>query len=81
MNREEEVKAQLLQQIAETHDRYCEVMEERLAAEGLEAVELYFGVVSKLVAKLEGREKPLRAVAQEMVVESAALLMGQLGGR
>ena len=30
---------------------------------------------------LEKRDKPLRGVAQDMVAESASLIMGQLGGR
>ena len=81
MRRERELKEQLLGQIAETHDRYCQVMEERLAKESIDDVELYFGIVAKLVAKLEERDKRLRSVAQEMLAESAALIMGQLGGR
>ena len=81
MSLERELKEQLLRQIAETHDRYCEVMEARLAEESVDDVELYFGVVAKLVAKLEDRDKHLRGVAQEMLAESAALIMGQFGGK
>jgi hypothetical protein len=81
MSREQERKGQLLGQIAETHDRYCDVMEERLARESIDDVDFYFGVVARLVAKLEERDKPLRSVAREMLAESAALILAQLGGR
>lgn len=81
MSRDNELKDHILDQIRETHDRYCEVMEDRLADEPLEDVELYFGVVAKLVNKLDDRDKTLREIAQEMLAESAGLIVNQLGGR
>jgi len=81
MSEDAKLKKQVLRQVAETHQHYCSIMEERLADEPLADVELYFGLVAKLVGKLEDRDKPLRAAAQEMVAESAASLMSQLGGR
>ena len=81
MSRERELREQLRGQIAETHDRYCEVMEDRLARESTDDVELYFGMVARLVAKLEERDKSLRTVAQEMLTESAALIIPMMARR
>ena len=81
MSRDNELKEHILSQVRETHDRYCEVMEDRLAEEPLEELELYFGVVAKLVDKLNDRDKTLRGIAQEMLAESAGLIVNQLGGR
>ena len=61
--------------IAVTSSLTCEI------DEPLEDVELYFGVVAKLVNKLDDRDKTLREIAQEMLAESAGLIVNQLGGR
>ena len=73
------MKEHLLEQIAEVHDRYVELMNARLAEVGQREIELYLGVVGKLVAKLEQTEKPLRTAAQETFAEVASLVMAELG--
>lgn len=73
------MKEHLLSQIADVHDRYVELMEERLPEAGRRELELYLGVVGKLVARLEDRDKTLHAAAQEMFGEVASLVMSELG--
>ena len=73
-----ELKRHLLERVDETHERFCELMEERLQAADVELIERYFGLLSKLVDKLDEDEKTLRQVAQEMVAESAAQIIAEL---
>lgn len=73
------MKDHLLDQIAEVHEHFVDLMNQRLPEVGQRELELYFGVLGKLVAKLEQREKPLRTSAQELFAEVAALVMAELG--
>lgn len=72
-------KDHLLEQIAEQQQHYVEVMNERLPETGERELELYLGILGKLTAKLEERDKPLRTCAQELFAEVAGLMMKELG--
>lgn len=68
-------------QLRMTHERFVAAMNERLPAMDLEQKERYFAVLSALVGKLERPEKSLREILQEMVAESAAHLLQEIGGK
>lgn len=68
----------LLDEIADTHERFVELMNERLREVERRELELYLGILGKLVAKLEQRDKSLRSSAQEMFGEVASLVMAEL---
>lgn len=74
----DERKELLLEDVSRTHRRFVELMDERLREVGSEDIERYFALISKLVAKLEDRDKPLRDAARELVAESAAWVMAEL---
>src|SRR5207244_3820188 len=50
-----EKKDNLLEQIADVHEQFIDVMNERLPEIGERELELYLGVLGKLVAKVEQR--------------------------
>ena len=60
----------LERQIAATHKRFVKAMEERVTTMSDETKEAYFAILSKLVAKLETAEKPLKEIMQEMMAEA-----------
>ena len=72
-------KDHLLDQIADVHEHFIDLMNQRLPEMGQRELELYFGVLGKLVAKLEQRDKPLRTSAQEVFADVASLVMAELG--
>lgn len=72
-------KGHLLQQVAEVHERFVELMNQRLPEAGERELGLYLGVFGKLVAKLEDDDKSLRDAAQEMFGEVASLVMREMG--
>jgi hypothetical protein len=72
-------KDHLLDQIADVHEHFVDLMNQRLTEVEPRELELYFGILGKLVAKLEQRDKPLRSAAQEMFGEVASLVMKELG--
>lgn len=73
------MKDHLLDQIADVHEHFVDLMNQRLPEVGQRELELYFGVLGKLVAKLEERDKPLRTSAQELFGDVASLVMTELG--
>ncbi|MFN2427958.1 MAG: hypothetical protein ABR587_16095 [Candidatus Binatia bacterium] len=73
------VKDHLLDQIADVHEHFIELLDQRLPELGQREIELYFGILGKLVAKLEEREKPLRVSAQELFPEVMTLVMSEFG--
>jgi len=75
---QDQKKTHLLEQIADVHEHFIDLMNERLPEIGERELELYFGVLGKLVAKLEQREKNLRAAAQEVFGEVASIVMSEL---
>ena len=80
MTKADELKKHLLEQLPATHARYAELMEERLAAAGVDEIERYFGLISAFVAKLEDEERSLRDVIREMAAEYAVLILSELSG-
>lgn len=76
---DEAMKEHLLEQIADVHDHFVEQMNSRLPEVGQRELELYLGVLGKLVAKLEQKDKPLRQSAQELFAEVASIVMTELG--
>lgn len=78
MSDDESLKEHLLEQIADVHQHFVGLMDRRLPEVGQRELELYFGVLGRLVAKLEQHEKPLRAAAQEVFAEVATRVMTEL---
>lgn len=65
-------------QIAMTHERLVLAVGARLPTMALETKERYFAVLSTLEAKLSDPEKPLRAVLQEVMAETAGIILQEL---
>lgn len=78
MDDDEARKEHLLGQIDDVHEHFVELMGERLPEVGQRELELYLGVLGRLVAKLEQRDKPLRLAAQEVFAEVATRVMAEL---
>lgn len=78
MSDDEAMKEHLLGQIADVHETFVELMNERLPEVGQRELELYLGVFGRLVAKLEQKDKPLRVTAQEVFAEAATRVMAEL---
>lgn len=78
MTDDEARKDHLLDQIADVHEHFVDLMNQRLPEVGQRELELYFGVLGKLVAKLEQGDKPLRSAAQEVFAEVATRVMSEL---
>ena len=72
-------KAHILDQIADVHEHCVDLMNQRLPEVGQRELELYLGVLGKLAAKLEQRDKTLRVSAQELFAEVASLVMAEFG--
>jgi hypothetical protein len=64
-----------------TQERFCVAMEQRLSSIEADSLERYFAVLSKLVAKLEDLDKGLGEIMNEMMAESAAILMQEIQRR
>jgi hypothetical protein len=73
-----ELKQHLLAQLAQTHVRFAELMEERFEHADTVDLERYFGMLSTLVGKLEDEDKPLKDVLREMAAEYAAIILAEL---
>jgi hypothetical protein len=78
MSDDAELKRHLLGQLAQTHERFADLMETRLKKSEVEEIERYFGLLSNLVAKLEDDQKNLKDVLREMAAEYAAIVLGEL---
>ena len=76
---EEAMKEHLLEQIADVHEHFIDLMNRRLPELTQREIELYLSVLGKLVGKLEEKDKPLRSSAQELFAEVAAIVMTELG--
>lgn len=75
---EDPVKQALLADIAQTHARFCELMNERLTEVDVEMLELYFTSLDKLADRLDDRDRSLVQTAQETFTEVAAVVMSKL---
>ena len=74
-----EIKQHVLQQLTETHERFAELMEKKLGASSVDDVERYFGLLSRLIEKLEDDSKSLRDILREMVADYAAVIIAEMG--
>jgi hypothetical protein len=73
-----QLKRHLMGQLPQTHARFGELMQARLARAEVEDLERYFGVLSALVGKLEEKDKPLKDILREMAAEYAAIVLMEL---
>ena len=64
-----------------TQERFCVAMETRLSSIEPDSLERYFGVLSKLVLKLEDPDKSLGQIMNEMMAEAAGVLMAEMQSR
>ncbi len=78
MGEDHAMKDHLLDQIADVHEHFVDLMNQRLPEAGQRELELYLGIVGKLVAKLEKKDKSLKQAAQEVFGEVASLVMAEL---
>lgn len=80
MSDSEELQQHICQQLADTHARFSELMESRMADADVDEVERYFALMSKLVSKLEDADLTLRDIMAEMVAEALPVVMAELAG-
>ncbi len=78
MGEDQAMREHLLDQIADVHEHFVELMNQRLPEAGQRELELYLGILGKLVAKLEAKDKTLKAAAQEVFGEVAGLVMAEM---
>ena len=79
MSDQDAMKEHLLDQIADVHEYFVDLMNQRLTEVGQHELELYLGMLGKLVSKLEQGDKSLRTVAQEMFADAAGMMLAELG--
>jgi hypothetical protein len=79
MRRHGQLSKGLDNDIAAAHRRFLDAMHQRLPNMSGETKELYFVVLSSLVGKLECEGKSLRDVVREMMAETAAHLLQEIG--
>lgn len=78
---EELVRRTLEDDVRMTQERFCVAMEQRLPDIEHESLERYFAVLSNLVAKLEDTEKTLGQIMNEMMAETASVIMLEMQRR
>ena len=78
MSDDRETKEHLLEQIADVQEHFIDLMNQRLPEADRRELELYLGILGKLVERLEHRDKSLRASAQELFGEVMTLVMTEL---
>jgi hypothetical protein len=64
--------------ISAVHQRFAMAMEKRLPSMNVETKERYFAVLAALVGKLEAPEKNLRDILQEMMSETAPIILQEI---
>ncbi len=65
--------------ISVVHRRFLAAMEDRLPDMSLDSKERYFAILSSLVGKLEEDGKTLRQILEEIMSESAAIILQEIG--
>jgi hypothetical protein len=75
------LRRSLEEDIRMTQERFCVAMQSRLPSIEPDSLERYFAVLSKLVGKLEDPEKSLSQIMNEMMAETASVLMQELQSR
>ena len=78
---DEKLRGALEADIQMTQERFCAAMETRLGSIAADSLERYFAILSKLVLKLEDPDKTLGQIMNEMMAESAGLLMQEMQSR
>lgn len=78
---DDQVRDVLEADIRMTQERFCVAMEARLASIEADSLERYFAVLSKLVAKLEDPERSLGQIMNEMMAETASVIMQEMQSR
>jgi hypothetical protein len=78
---DEKVRKALEADIQMTQERFCVAMETRLGGIEADSLERYFAVLSKLVLKLEDPAKTLGQIMNEMMAESASVIMQEMQSR
>lgn len=78
---DEQLRGALEADIRMTQERFCVAMEARLASIEGDSLERYFAVLSKLVLKLEDPERSLGQIMNEMMAESASIIMQEMQSR
>lgn len=79
MSETTDLREDYLQQIADTHEAFISVMNERIVEVSDRELELYLGLLGTLVSKVDDRDKDLRMAAQEVFGEISAVVMRELG--
>ena len=78
---DEDLRDALEADVRMTQERFCIAMEARLSSIEPDSLERYFAVLSKLVLKLEDAEKSLGQVMNEMMAETASVIMQEMQSR
>jgi hypothetical protein len=78
---DDQVRGALEADIRMTQERFCLAMEERFPSIEGESLERYFAVLSKLVLKLEDPERSLGQIMNEMMAETASIIMQEMQSR
>lgn len=78
---DEQVRNALEADVRMTQERFCLAMEARLPSIEPDSLERYFAVLSKLVLKLEDPEKSLGQIMNEMMAETASVIMQEMQSR
>lgn len=64
-----------------TQERFCMAMEARFPSIEGDSLERYFAVLSNLVLKLEDSERSLGQIMNEMMAETASIIMQEMQSR
>ena len=78
---DEQVRGVLEADVRMTQERFCVAMEARLPSIEGDSLERYFAVLSKLVLKLEDPERSLGQILNEMMAETASVIMQEMQSR
>jgi hypothetical protein len=78
MSNDAELKKLLLKQLPDVHERFAALMQGRMKTADSEEVQRYFGMLTKLVEKLEDDDMSMRDVLREMAAEYAAVILMEL---
>lgn len=78
---DEQLRGALEADVRMTQERFCVAMEGRLSSIEPDSLERYFAVLSKLVLKLEDSDKSLGQIMNEMMAETASVIMQEMQSR
>jgi hypothetical protein len=78
---DDDLRGALEADVRMTQERFCVAMEGRLSSIEPDSLERYFAVLSKLVLKLEDPGKSLGQIMNEMMAETASVIMQEMQSR